>query len=220
MPILRLDLGNLPYLGAFALATDNIVILPRQFAGHDKRIYEALGVRPTMATVNGSPLIGVFAAGNSNGLVVTDLMEPQEEDFFRRLGVKVVRIPGKYTAIGNLVLANDNGAVVSPDFPNETVKLISEALEVPVERGTIAGLKNVGAAAVATNKGALVHPNASDEEIKLLESVLRVPVDVGTACGGVEYVGVCIIANSRGALVGSPTTGPELGRVESALGFI
>jgi translation initiation factor 6 len=43
---------------------------------------------------------------------------------------------------------------------------------------------------------------------------------VGTACAGLKFVGLCVVANSKGALAGSSTTGPELGRIESSLGFI
>jgi translation initiation factor 6 len=129
-------------------------------------------------------------------------------------------VPGKFTAFGNLILANDYGAVVNPDLPDETIKIVREQLDVPVHRGKIAGLKNVGAVAVATNRGILVHPDASSDEVKFLEDKLGVPAEVGTACGGVKFVGLCIIANSKGAIVGTTTTGPEMGRAESSLGFL
>jgi translation initiation factor 6 len=119
-----------------------------------------------------------------------------------------------------MVLANDNGALASPYLSAEAIETISKTLGVPTEQGTIAGINNVGAAGVATNKGALLHPDATTEEVEAAEEILGVPVDVGTGCGGVKYVGVCIIANSYGAITGETTTGPELGRIESALGFI
>ena len=181
---------------------------------------DALGVRAVRADINKSPLIGVLAAGNSNGLVASWLLEEEEEKFLTELGIKVARVPSKYTAMGNIVLANDKGALVNPDLSAEAIAIIDETLDVPTERGTIAGIKNVGAAGVATNKGVLVHPDASAEELKKIESVLGVPADIGTACSGVKYTGVCMIANSNGVLVGETTTGPELGRIESSLGFI
>jgi translation initiation factor 6 len=122
--------------------------------------------------------------------------------------------------MGNMVLANDKGALASPNLSADAIETISKTLGVPTEQGTIAGINNVGAAGVATNKGALLHPDATAEEAEAAEEILGVPVDVGTGCGGVKYVGVCMIANSYGAIVGETTTGPELGRIESALGFI
>lgn len=220
MPIARVNFDHLPFLGVLALTTDKIVLLPRHFSVREKVVLDALGVRAVRTSIDNSSLIGVLTAGNSNGLVTSNLLEVGEERFLSERGLKVARVPDKYNAMGNLVLANDRGALVSPDLSADALELISEILGVPTHLGTIAGIKNVGAAGVATNKGALVHPDASSEELKAAEEILQVPVDVGTACGGVKYVGVCMIANSHGAIVGETTTGPELGRIDSALGFI
>ena len=221
MPIARLNFGRLPYLGAFGFATNRIAILPTSIQKvNEGKVSEVLGVEVARTNIGRSPLVGVFVAGNSNGLVTMGMLEAHEEEILKGTGLRVECLPGKYTAVGNMVLANDKGALVSPDLPKDSLELIGEVLEVPVEPSTIAGLKNVGAAAVATNKGVLTHPDLSEGERKLLESVLGVQADVGTACGGVKYVGICVIANSSGALAGETTTGPELGRIEGALGFI
>jgi translation initiation factor 6 len=87
---------------------------------------------------------------------------------------------------------------------------VSDAFGVEVVLGEIAGLPYVGSLATATNKGVLAHPLLKDEERKRLEDVLKVPVDVGTVNCGVPYVGTGLIANSRGAVAGFVTTGPEL----------
>jgi len=220
MGIIRMSFNRNPYLGAFALCTDKIALLPANYHFKEKDAEGALGVPVVRAAVDKSPLIGIFLAGNSNCLVGPELFELEGETQQVKMGSCVAPLPGKFTALGNLVLANDYGAIVNPDLPDETLKLVSERLCVPVERGSIAGIKNVGAVGVATNRGVLVHPDASSEEVKLIEKTLKVPAEAGTACGGVRFVGLCMVANSNGAIVGTPTTGPELGRVESALGFI
>ncbi|MBA7616544.1 hypothetical protein ES703_23840 [subsurface metagenome] len=220
MSIVRLSFNRIPFLGAFALTTDKIALLPKRFHVREQIVEDALGVPVARANMQNSPLLGILAAGNSNVLVCSELLESEEEGRLTELGVRVSRIPGQYTAFGNLVLANDHGAIVNPDLPDEILKLISKNLGVPVERGTIAGVKNVGAAGVATNRGVLAHPDVSNEELKHISSILGVLTEVGTACSGVKYVGLCLVANSNGVIAGRSTTGPELGRVESALGFI
>ena len=219
MPIARVNFDQIPYLGAFALGTDKIVLLPGLFHVREKAVGEAMKVPVGRARMEASPLLGVLAVANSNGFLCSDLFSLEEEKF-ESYGIEVVRVPGRFTAFGNLVLANDRGALVNPDLPDEILDGISEGLKVPVERGTIAGIKSVGAAGVATNRGALVHPDASQGELELASKVLGVHVETGTACGGEKYVGLCVVANSNGAIVGTSTTGPELGRVESALGFV
>jgi translation initiation factor 6 len=97
------------------------------------------------------------------------------------------------------------------------VEEVSSALGIPLERGTISGLKTVGSAGVATDKGALLHPDATEEEVERVRRALRVPVSKGTACDGEKYVGICVAANSHGFLAGGPTTGAELGAIERAL---
>jgi translation initiation factor 6 len=73
---------------------------------------------------------------------------------------------------------------------------------------------------VATNRGILVHPRVSEAELAEVEDLFRLPVDVGTVNFGSPLVGSGILANSRGYAAGDETTGPELGRIEDALGFM
>ena len=49
---------------------------------------------------------------------------------------------------------------------------------------------------------------------------MQVPVMVGTVCFGSPYVGAGCVASNSDALVGSGSTGPELNRIEDALGLI
>jgi len=221
MRVAKVTFNKLPYLGAFALATDKATIVGDSFTKiPEKEMLEALHVKIVRANVDHSPLVGILAAGNSKGVVIPDLVGGSEEDLQEKLPQEVVSIPCKYTALGNLILVNDYGALVSPDLNERVVKRLRETLGVPIRKGTIAGLKNVGGAGVATNKGALLHPDASEQEIEVAEDVLGVPADVGTALGGIKYLGVCMVANSHGALVGETTTGAELGRIERTLGFV
>jgi translation initiation factor 6 len=66
----------------------------------------------------------------------------------------------------------------------------------------------------------LCHPKATDEELDALEALLDVPADIGTINYGGALVGSGLVANDAGYVCGEETTGPELGRIESALGFI
>jgi translation initiation factor 6 len=213
----RVDFGRIPYIGAFALCTDRVALFPDRFHFKEE-VAAVLKVPLVRLNVSRSPLIGILVAGNSKGFVCSDLFELGPKGGSG--GFEVKYVPGRFTALGNLILANDYGVLVSPDFPDASVKLIEKQLGVPVERGTIAGFKNVGAVGVATNRGVLLHPDVKEKEVEHVQRVLRVPAGVGTACGGLKFVGLCVIANSHAALAGTPTTGPELGRIESSLGFV
>ena len=73
---------------------------------------------------------------------------------------------------------------------------------------------------VTNDQGILLHPDVTPEEVMQIEQVMKVPPMVGAACFGSPYVGAGICASNNGALAGSETTGPEMNRIEDALGLI
>jgi len=219
MAVRRMNLNKIPYLGVFALCTEKVALFPAVLHFNEAEAEKALGVPVVRADVSMSFIIGVLAVGNSKGIVCSELFDVEGKGL-ANLGIEVGHVPGKFTALGNLILVNDHGALVHPDMPEDAVKVIENKLGVEVQKGTIAGIKNVGAVGVATNKGMLLHPDVTETELKVAEKALQVPAEVGTACSGVKYVGICAVANSNGAVTGMSTTGPELGRIESSLGFM
>jgi translation initiation factor 6 len=91
---------------------------------------------------------------------------------------------------------------------------------VSVVVSTIAGHDVVGSLGVTNDQGVLLHPDVTTEEVALIEEALGVPPMVGTVSFGSPYVGAGVCASNHGAVSGTETTGPELNRVEDALGLI
>jgi translation initiation factor 6 len=171
-------------------------------------------------TIGGSTILGALTAMNSHGAIITDFVDDEELEPLKAQIENVCRIPDKLNAAGNNILVNDHGALVHPELSKEAINAIEDTLNVEVLKGTIAGLKNVGALAVATNKGVLCHPKTTRAELKKLKELFKVHVDIGTANYGTPLIGACIIANTKGVITGPPTTGIELGRIEDTLGYI
>jgi translation initiation factor 6 len=216
----RLKIAGSSLLGVFARCTEKVVLLPPEVGPEAVVALEkGLKVAAIRATVGGSSVLGSLISANSQGFVVT---QHASEDELRRLSEhgNVARLPGKISAAGNVILANDSAALVHPSLSARACEAISETLGVEVVKGTIGGLKTVGMTAVATNKGLLVHPRASETEIAVLEDLFELPVDVGTVNLGSPLVGSGLLVNSKGYMAGEETTGPELGRIEDALGFL
>ncbi len=210
-----------PEVGLFALPTEEICIVPPQLKPRQKKlIAEALGVEIVATTLAGSFLISPLAAGNSNGLIVSVMALEEEVDAVRRvvpdLNVHILR--SKYTAVGNLILANDKAALVSPLLRRREAEEIEDILGVEVVVDRIAGRPYVGSLAVITNQGGLIHTDASEEEEKRLSELFKVEIYPGTVNDGVPFVRSGIIANTKGAIIGSLTTGPELMNISRALG--
>jgi len=220
--VLRAALAGSSYVGVFARATDDVVLVGSDVDEELRGSFaDELDVPACATTVGGAATVGALATGNENGLLVSSrVSDIERERIAETTTLDVAELPGRINAAGNVVLCNDTGAYVHPDLSRKAVKAVKEALDVPVERGDIAGVRTVGTAAVATNDGVLCHPKATDEELDALEALLGVPADIGTVNYGGALVGSGLVANGSGYVCGEETTGPELGRIESALGFI
>jgi translation initiation factor 6 len=180
-----------------------------------------LKVKLIYTSIGGSVLAGALVCANSSGMLLPNYVREEELIQIRTsFEGNITIMDTKKTAYGNLVLANDKGAVIDPRFKESEIKRISDALGVEAVPTEIAGLPYVGSLAAVTNKGLLAHPLLKDEERKILESVFKVPVDVGTINCGVPYVGTGLLANSHDAVAGSMTTGPEMFIIGNALDVV
>ena len=199
-------------IGVYSLVTDKIVIIPKWVPIRKaKRFEKWLKVKLIHVTIGKSVLVGALACANSNGILLPHFVTDEEVEVIKSVFEgNITVMETKKTAYGNMVLANDRGAVVDPRLKPSEVKKISETLGVEAVPGEIAGLPYVGSLAVATNKGVLAHPLLKDSEQKLLKDVLKVPVDVGTINCGIPYVGTGLIGNSYAVVAGLLTTGPEM----------
>jgi len=209
-------------IGVYSLATEKIVVIPKIVPiKKAERIADWLKVQLVHTSIAGSVLAGAFVCANSNGILFPNSVRDEELARFKPLfGNNITVMETRKTAYGNLVLANDFGAVVDPRLKESQIKQISDTLGVRTVPSEIAGLPYVGSLAVATNKGVLAHPLLKDAERKVLENVFKVPVDVGTINCGIPYVGTGLLANSHAAVAGSMTTGPEMFIIGAALDVV
>ncbi|HVO37105.1 MAG TPA: translation initiation factor IF-6 [Candidatus Acidoferrum sp.] len=222
MAIYLCSIFGSPSIGVYSLATEKIVIIPKPVPLEiAERIEQWLKIKLIYTTIGGSVLVGSLACSNSNGILLPNYVRKEELDALESVFEGNITImETKRTAYGNLVLANDHGAIVDPRLRESDVKQVSETLGVEVASGEIAGLPYVGKLAMATNKGVLAHPLLKDSERKTIEDVLKVPVDVGTINCGIPYVGTGLIGNSRAVVAGSMTTGPEMFIIGNALDVV
>jgi len=209
-------------IGVYSLANDRFVVIPPMVPMKKaERTAEWLKVKLVHTSISGSVLAGALACANSNGILLPNSVREEELAVIKAsFEGNITVMETKKTAYGNLVLANDYGAVVDPRFKEHEIRQIAETLGVDAASGEIAGLPYVGSLAVATNKGVLAHPLLKDEEKKLLETMFKVPVDVGTINCGIPYVGTGLVGNSHAAVAGSMTTGPEMFIIGNALDVV
>ncbi|HOI58725.1 MULTISPECIES: translation initiation factor IF-6 [unclassified Methanoculleus] len=215
-----IDLTGDPNIGIYTRVFEDIAVVypgaPREFT---EALERELEVEIVNTLIQGSNIIGSLVAGNSQGLVVSDLATAEEVAALEEYR-EVFLLGGSMNAAGNVILANDYVAAVHPDMEIDVAEEIGSFLSVPIVRLSLGGIKTVGMAGYATNKGLLVHPRANDTEIAALERVVDLPIGLGSVNMGSGLVGTGLLANSKGYIAGSATSGFELGRIEEVFGFL
>ena len=219
MAIYQTNLVGSASIGIYSLTTDKMVIIPKWVLLRiAKKIEKWLKVKLVHTTIGGSVLTGVLACANSYGILLPYFIRDEEIEAVRSVFEGNITImETKKTAYGNMVLANDYGAIVDPRLKTSEITKISKTLGVETVRGKIACLPYVGSLAVATNKGVLAHPMLRDSEREIIKDTLSVPVDVGTINCGIPYVGTGLIGNRYATVTGPLTTGPEMFIIGHAL---
>jgi len=219
MKFSTLDFQSNPNIGLFAFSTDKFCLVNRFIRKRDADLIGRVLKVPVYETsLLGTGLIGIFAGGNSNGIIISDRIYTEEIEHMKR-NFEVLVLETKHTAMGNLILANDRGCIISKEIEEHRSE-ISRFLGVETAAGTIGGMELVGSLAVANSKGCLVYKEASEREKKLIENMLHVPVLPGSINYGNQWVKSGLIANSNGFLAGDQTSGPELGLISETLGFM
>ncbi|AEM38850.1 translation initiation factor eIF-6 [Pyrolobus fumarii 1A] len=209
-------------IGVYIFANNKFALVPPGVAESDKkRIRDTLGVDIIEVKIADMIINGVMVAGNDRGLLLPRIVKPEEIDELKSYiggSVRIEVLNIRSTALGNLIAANNNGALVSPLVDRTVLEIVRDVLGVPrVEMKRLADIPSVGSMLVANSYGGLVHPGVSDEEIEFLQSVFGVEFIRGTVNFGLYFVKAGIVANDNGVLVGEDTTGPEIAQISQAL---
>lgn len=214
-----IDIYRSPNIGIFMRANDRFLLVPKGLAQtKTDKLCMNLEVTAVPASIGESRLLGALAAMNGNGVLVSRLAEDNEIGEIRSAtGLNVSRLESKFTAVGNLVAANDTHALASPILDARALSQIKDVLGTEVERTAIGEYYQVGSLVVATNKGAAVYPGLDEKEVGRLGSALGVDAYPTSVNRGVPYVASGIVANSRNAIAGTQTSGPELVFITRAL---
>ena len=215
----KYDVYRSPNVGLFLRTNNDTLLLPFGFAETKaKKLKEYLDVEKIIhVSIAGTRLIGPMTVMNNNGILLPYTVSDDEIRNLKQTGLNVDRLKSKFTAIGNLISANDKGAVVSNLFRGEAEQNIKDILGVPLQTFSIGGYVQVGSMIVATNAGAIVHPIANDSEISRISEILQVEAEPATVNGGSPFLSSGIIANFSSVIVGNLTTGPELIMISRAL---
>ncbi|MEM3445420.1 MAG: translation initiation factor IF-6 [Thermoplasmata archaeon] len=211
-----LEFGGNPFIGVYAKVSEDICILPENYADARKTIEETLGIEVILSTVGESSVVGSMCVMNKNGIILPSTATPEEISAIgKRKAVCIIK--DRLNACGNNILLTDKKALLNPELGKRAEKQIRDTLGVETLRGTIAGIKTVGMCGVAGGKALIVHPKIKEEEKKILAEFFQARIFEATANLGTPYIGACVLINSKGALIGSRSTSIEIMKIQEAL---
>lgn len=208
------------YIGAFATSTDKYTFSGYDLTNHDKKLLaETLNTELIDVSIGNSDFAGIFMRGNSKGILLSNLVTDSEFEYIRKAcgKIKVAILESSLNAIGNNIMANNNIAIVNPDYDKNAIKTISETLDVKVVKTEIGKFKTVGANNILTNKGIVVNNYCTDKEKEVIDKETSFDSVRSTANTGALGIGLSVVANSYGIMAGTETTGFELARILEGL---
>jgi translation initiation factor 6 len=211
-----------PNIGLYVVATNKFVIAP------DNNIdgLNILSENIVYTKISETDFIGIFVVANSKGVLLPSIMGDMrfnklKEDIYKidkNINVEILD-DIDVTALGNLIVCNDDYALISPLLENYKEK-IENVLKVEVFVSKLIDMDIVGSVCVATNKGFLLSSNAEKEDYEFVENVFKIEGDIGSVNFGSPFVKSGIIVNDKSVLIGTQTSGPEITRIDEAFGFL
>jgi translation initiation factor 6 len=175
------------------------------------KLAEYLDIEIHFTAISNTRLIGALSVMNNKGILLPTTAYQNEYDYLKKeTDLEVGVLDTKFNALGNVICANDKGAVVSPWLSKEDCQTISDVLGVETVQKRIAGFNQIGSVMVANDSGAAIHPEANEDDMKIFANVLGVKIEQSSINNGIPYVSSGILANNHSLVVGSLTTGPEI----------
>jgi translation initiation factor 6 len=215
----RKDFNGSIDIGAYITLTNKYCVVGKsETAELYTFLSEHMSIPIVEATINSTRSVGCLCRGNARGLVVPDTVTDQELMHIRNSlpeNIVVKRIEERLNAFGNVLLCNDEVAIVHVDLEQYTVDEIERVLGVPVFRQNIGCLPLVGTFGALNNQGMLVHPEASQESQAELSELLQVNVIAGTVNSGLPTIGGGLVVNDWLCIAGPKTTNIEMAVIES-----
>ena len=209
-----------PNVGLYGFANDKYCLVGRDIPEKlIPKIEEVLDVKVIPMTIAGTSLLGIFLSGNNKCLLVPKIVFPQELEILDNNKIKYKVVDTKLTCLGNNIICNDKGCLVSSEYGERDIKQIKEALKIDVVKTKIADLNTIGSLAVHTKKSIICHHDIMEHEAELIKKILKVEVFTGTINMGVPFIGSGVLCNSKGFIIGDASGGPEIVNIDQNLGY-
>jgi len=126
LDIFKYDVYRGPNIGIYTKVNDHFVFVPNGYTKTKaKNLAKFLDADVVFTSVANTRLIGALMIANNHGILLPSTSYPFEQEHLKKsTGLNVEVLDSKYTCLGNLICANDKGAIVSPMISKQSVKKI------------------------------------------------------------------------------------------------
>ena len=170
MDIIKYDVYRGPNIGVYVSVNDTIGLVPMGFAETKAdKLAEYLNIEVMYTAIANTRLIGALSVMNNKGFLLSSTAYQDEYDYLKNeTDLEIGVLDTKFNALGNVICANDKGAIVSPALSKENCKVISDVMGVEVLQKKIAGSHLSGVSVKANNTGAVIHPETEEKDMEII----------------------------------------------------
>lgn len=221
MHVQQLSINGNPNVGLNIFCNNKFALVGKHASEEQVNIIkEVLKVPVHQITIAGTDLIGVFVVGTEEKIIVPSIIFDEELEEIKALGINVEKIEVDLTALGNNILCKDNKALVNPEYKDEEVEIIKQALNLSeIKKFAVHELGIIGGLVAYNSKGAAVYRDINQQTKEELQEFLELPCEESTVNMGSPFISSGVVCNDNGFLIGDMSGGPEMYNMELILGF-
>ncbi|MBI3412927.1 MAG: translation initiation factor IF-6 [Candidatus Aenigmarchaeota archaeon] len=175
VPVYKVSIGYTNFIGAFAAANKNGIIVSNMVEDDEKACLEKeLGLNVCVLESRFNTTGNLVAANDKGAVISTLFNEKQKNAIEECLGVEALKTRIANTPlVGSGCLANNSGALLHRDVEENEKVIIEKALKVKSMTGTLGlGSPWVGATAVCTGNGMVTGQKTTVHEIVRADEAL------------------------------------------------
>ncbi|MDN5327669.1 MAG: translation initiation factor 6 [Candidatus Woesearchaeota archaeon] len=220
MKALKTSLNGNPNVGSLIFVNNKFgIVSPRYFKKYKKELEETFQVPFYQLTISGTDLWGVFATGNDEVIIVPEIAFPDEIEALKKIckehDLKLIITNDKATALGNLILMNNQSIILSHELNKNTVKKISEETNlktIQLDEDVL-----IGSLCAVNNSKAVVSPMIFNEKSEFLKQALNAEILEMTTNFGNNFISSGLALNDKGYVISELSSPVETYEIDQFL---
>ncbi len=216
-----MDFNGNPNIGLYFFATNEYCLAPENTPSKIiKKLNSVLDVNVLKVNIAGTSLLGALLNGNEHILLVPEITFETELQKLKSYRIDFSTLNTELTALGNNMALGKKGIILNSNYDDEVIDKIKSIFNLKVAKKELNNVQTPGSVIKSNSKGLIVS-SLLENKARWIENFLGYEESETTTVNfGNPYINSGIVANDKGLLIGSSTTGFESMQIQRGLGFI